>query len=129
MIPSTLSSSFAARIFASSSSRSTFRSSNLKPLNHRCQTTSEEQSEPNKLLNTGGTDMYSHFSPQVRSVHSAYLRAAGSVFARKPTSNGILPSLESPSDTSINKSFATVPANTTFQDVSSAFLFGAITKN
>ena len=48
------------------------------------------------------------------------------MFARKPTSNGLFPSLESPSDTSVNRSFATVPANTTLQDVGSDLFSAAI---
>ena len=39
------------------------------------------------------------------------------MFARKPTSNGLFPSLERPSDTSVKRDFATVLANTTLQDV------------
>ena len=122
MIPSTASSSFATRILASSSSRSTSRSSNLKPLNHQSQNNFYEIMRSSRLLSKGGTNLYSHFSRQVRSVHSAYLRAAGSVFARKPTSNGLFPSFDSASDTSVNKSLATVLASITLQDVGSAVL-------
>lgn len=122
MMPSTASSSLAARILASRSSRSTFRSSNLKPLNHQSQKNSYETIRKSRTPSIGGTNLYSHFSRQVRSVHSAYLRAAGSVFARKPTSNGLFPNFDKASDTSVNKSLATVLASITLQDVESAVL-------
>ena len=51
------------------------------------------------------------------------------MFARKPTSNGLFPNLESPSDTSVNRSFATVPANTTLQDVESDLVSAAIRRD
>ena len=57
-----------------------------------------------------------HFSLQVRSVQSAYIRAAGSEFARKPTSNGAFESFERPSATSVRRFFATIPAKTTLQE-------------
>lgn len=60
-----------------------------------------------------------HFSLQVLLVQSAYIRAAGSEFARKPTSKGARGSLESPSDTSERRNFATVPARTTLQEAGS----------
>lgn len=57
-----------------------------------------------------------HFSVQVREVQSAYLRAAGSVFARKPTRCGERWSLERPEDTSDRRDLATVPARMTLHE-------------
>lgn len=51
------------------------------------------------------------------------------MFARKPTNNGVFPSFERPTDTSVNKSFDTVPASITLQDAGSAFLTAAMRSN
>ena len=53
---------------------------------------------------------------QVREVQSAYLRAAGSEFARKPTRWGGCWSLERPKATSDRRDLATVPARTTLHE-------------
>ena len=65
-----------------------------------------------------------HFSLQVLAVQSAYIRAAGSEFARNPTRKGGLASFERVSWTSLRIVLAIVPARTTLQDagVSSAFV-------
>ena len=110
MIPSTASSALAARIWPSSSSRSTSRSSNVKPLDDGQGTFC-----PSYLMGQNA-----HFSLQVLEVQSAYMRAAGSEFARKPTSEGIRWSLERPSETSDRRDFATVPARTTLHEAGSA---------
>lgn len=61
-----------------------------------------------------------HFSLQVLDVQSAYMRAAESEFARKPTSEGIRWSLDRPSETSDRRNLATVPAKTTLHEAGSA---------
>jgi hypothetical protein len=49
-------------------------------------------------------------------VQSAYIRAAGSVLDRYPTSKGDLPRAPRPSDTSESRLLATDDASTTLQD-------------
>lgn len=60
-----------------------------------------------------------HFSLHVLEVQSAYIRAAGSKFARNPMSKGGRGSLERPSATSERRDFATVLARMTLQEPSS----------
>lgn len=67
-------------------------------------------------MRDGGGHEQAHFSLQVRPVQSAYMRAAGSVLARKPTRTGGLSNCWSPSAISASRLFATVPASTTLQD-------------
>lgn len=67
-----------------------------------------------------------HFSLHVLLVQSAYIRAAGSEFARNPTSKGARGSLESPSDTSERRNFATVPARTTLQEAGAVSILAMV---
>lgn len=57
--------------------------------------------------------MVTHFSMHVFADQSAYIRAAGSSFARNPTNFGFSWSFESPSCTSANNPLQIVPAKKT----------------
>jgi len=57
-----------------------------------------------------------YLSLQVFAVHSAYIFAAGSRFARKPCRRSGRSSRTMPSRTSVNRLFAIEPASTTLQD-------------
>lgn len=59
---------------------------------------------------------HSHFSLHVLAVQSAYIRAPGSVLARKPTSDGGFSSFDRPSFTSDWRLFAIVLARITLHD-------------
>lgn len=70
-----------------------------------------------------------HFSRHVFSVHCAYMRAAGSEFARNPTRCGGLSSDFNPSLTSPRSPSATLRARTTLHDdggAAAASVLGAI---
>jgi hypothetical protein len=73
------------------------------------------------LIITGSLDSRNsaYFCSQVRRVHSAYFRAAGSVFARNPASTGAFERPEAPSRTSFSRFAAGEAAWTTLHELKS----------
>lgn len=61
-----------------------------------------------------------HFSLHVFAVHSAYMRAAGSVFAKKPYSRGGWSRALIPAVTSASRLFAIACAKTTLHELAGA---------
>lgn len=107
-MPSTASSVFAARMCSSRSSLGTSRSSNRKPL--------EEEEGVSQAVFLGPSFRgRTHFCLHVFCVQFAYIRAAGSPFAKKPTSSGGRSIFAKLALTSFSRPSATVAAETTLQ--------------
>ena len=111
------------RIASSRSSRSTSRSVKAKPLLNRAIACQPPASFvfctllAHLVFQMSKKEEEAHLSIHVLPVQSAYMRAAGSLFARKPTRCGLRSSFDRPSATSAWSFFAMFAARTTLHEV------------